>query len=444
MFISGTHRAQFRSNTLPRHWLPAIRAAAKVQAYTPYITPCGVMKALREKGGTCKLYTQVTAGVYCAGSSSIRLLEALMAKGVEVFHVEGLHAKILLITDTFASVGSQNMTEKGLKNLEATVVYTEKPQVRIVERGIELWKMKPKKVTDRVLEMLKEAVRKYRAEHRALASKMRKVSLDIWWEWQKDEDRKKREAAVGIGGWHPVRSHRERDRSSREIVPGILKEMPGGWSLSNEGVSTGPLPTYCRWDVGGEPRWLTKSRGYACYYLDGRAWGVAGVYKGCISFVNQRPYWSIYLRHGDSVFDVTVRRWSGSTRPGCNFEIAIEEVNVDDSDTVGYGAFTLDHFRISTVDEQQFVNRPERERVCRLIDAINDNDGGVRDSLMMGFTKTRDGPSRNPGNRIDRFFGEGREITVFTRLWLINGGEVLVFSKNYHAVQALGENLAAD
>src|SRR4051812_13245945 len=111
----------FSSASVARRWAAAIRDGASVIAVSPFITSTGFTAALEEKGAACELYTVISAENYASGASQLSCLERLVAAKVRVYHLEDLHAKLLLVPGKLVTVGSQNMTDKGARNLEATV-----------------------------------------------------------------------------------------------------------------------------------------------------------------------------------------------------------------------------------------------------------------------------------------------------------------------------------
>src|SRR5258708_2141043 len=102
-----------------RRWRQVIRAAGDLVAFSPYITQSEVTDALAAKGERCSLYTVASVENLASGASSLSCLRALVSAGVRVYHLLGLHAKMLLVPGRVVTVGSQNFTAAGDRNLEA-------------------------------------------------------------------------------------------------------------------------------------------------------------------------------------------------------------------------------------------------------------------------------------------------------------------------------------
>ncbi len=105
---------------LPNILLGRAKVAERIEASSPYVTSDKLFSqgAAQEKA----LYTVFEAMNFISGASSLIILERLMESGVAVFHVDALHAKVVLIDRCYFSLGSQNLTKRGERNIEANVV----------------------------------------------------------------------------------------------------------------------------------------------------------------------------------------------------------------------------------------------------------------------------------------------------------------------------------
>jgi hypothetical protein len=119
-------------------WLEELAAASTVAIIcSPYVTPKIALRIPRAvPPSQCSLYTRFSLEEFAAGSSSLRTLKLLLQDGYSLFRVNDLHAKIVLIPGQFASVGSQNLTARGLRNLEATYCTADRSEVAELERRL--------------------------------------------------------------------------------------------------------------------------------------------------------------------------------------------------------------------------------------------------------------------------------------------------------------------
>ncbi len=294
----------FNARSMPGRWKKAIAAAGRVAAFSPYITNSAATEAMEAKGPACELYTVVTFEVYAAGASKIGCLKRLMAAKVRVYHLETLHAKILLIPRKAVTIGSQNMTVGSSGNQESTVIWLDEKAAVEMEKEVESWRKRGKLVTDALVRNLERKLKAFQKQHAAWKKATKKATDDLWAEWEREEEaRKQREAeeaaaaarrAQSVEREEEARKRRDAEeaaergevqRCAKEIVSGELREDSGGWSLSNQDQYN--PPSYCEWIVDGERKRLTRGFWYPCYHLDTHQWGKARVYMGCISFIDR-------------------------------------------------------------------------------------------------------------------------------------------------------------
>lgn len=121
-------------------------ASTGVALCSPFIGP-GVAARLESAAshGTAdwRLLTYVNARAAAYGSLSLDGLERLLAKGVSIRSLPGLHAKLFLIDDSIGFVGSANLTTSGLggderHNRELSVALNQRQQLAALKQ-FELW-----------------------------------------------------------------------------------------------------------------------------------------------------------------------------------------------------------------------------------------------------------------------------------------------------------------
>lgn len=118
----------------------AAAKAAKVIICSPYLTSQTADTVIsRAPAEHCEIYTRFSVEDFAAGSSSLRTLKNLLKRGYEFFAIDGLHAKIVLVSGCFVSVGSQNLTAQGTRNREATAISRSPDVVARVEILLQSW-----------------------------------------------------------------------------------------------------------------------------------------------------------------------------------------------------------------------------------------------------------------------------------------------------------------
>ncbi len=99
------------------------RVTAKAYILSPYITSStadSVLAHLDENVCLPEIYTTFSAELFASKASSLRTLKTMVDQGYPLYHLPNLHAKIVLMPGTFASIGSQNLTLAGTRNKEAS------------------------------------------------------------------------------------------------------------------------------------------------------------------------------------------------------------------------------------------------------------------------------------------------------------------------------------
>jgi len=86
-----------------------------------------------------EVYTAFSVELFASGASSIRTLRRLIELGYKLFEIPRLHAKLVLVSGQFVSIGSQNLTANGIRNREATGISTAPDDVKNVEALLEPW-----------------------------------------------------------------------------------------------------------------------------------------------------------------------------------------------------------------------------------------------------------------------------------------------------------------
>lgn len=141
-----------------------ITASESVDIISPYVD--GTVKHLltSPKINTHlqrRIYTRIDSETMFDKPYQIKALLNCIEMGIEIYYIEELHAKILLIDNTKLSVGSQNFTSRGRKNKEATFM-SEVPfnDSEFLKTVID-WKAKAIKIEKSYLENLNKGLSKF-------------------------------------------------------------------------------------------------------------------------------------------------------------------------------------------------------------------------------------------------------------------------------------------
>lgn len=145
----------------------AAAKAVKVIICSPYLTSQTADTIIScVPAEHCEIYTRFSVEDFAAGSSSLRTLKNLLKKGYKFFSIDRLHAKIIIVSGYFISVGSQNLTAQGTRNREATAISRSPDVVEQVEALLKPWIAQRREITlDMVTDLesgLPQLVRQFR------------------------------------------------------------------------------------------------------------------------------------------------------------------------------------------------------------------------------------------------------------------------------------------
>jgi hypothetical protein len=132
-------RTEVVLRSVVRTWTQAIdKDPEGVIILSPYITSRTAETVVRRAAPhRVLLYTVFEANLFASGASQIGTLKRIAMDDHKIFYVHMLHAKILL-TRKCATVGSQNLTERGAaKNIEASAVIRDPVSVERLRTEVE-------------------------------------------------------------------------------------------------------------------------------------------------------------------------------------------------------------------------------------------------------------------------------------------------------------------
>lgn len=164
---------KFYFRSIHKRWIDEVsKATRRVIVFSPYVTSSLAESVLTKADPRIlKLYTTVCLETFASGGSSVVSLLNLCEAGYKIFETPLLHAKLILVDDHFATIGSQNLTSNAVRNAEATAVFTEPNEVSHIAGLVETWIKASTPVSRELLSSFKDqipnAIRQYRKMKRA-------------------------------------------------------------------------------------------------------------------------------------------------------------------------------------------------------------------------------------------------------------------------------------
>lgn len=148
-------------------WQTALReTSGPVVLMSPFITSRTAESVVGAARTAPRVFTRFEAALFASGASRLGTLRALIGMGVEIRHLERLHAKIVL-TPEYVAVGSQNLTRGGGKQREATATFVSEPIADFVRRHVDAWTAEAgPPITLEMISDMEEQVRDLRRLHK--------------------------------------------------------------------------------------------------------------------------------------------------------------------------------------------------------------------------------------------------------------------------------------
>lgn len=189
---------------ISRRWKIEVRkATGKVIIVSPYLTSKTAELIVDDSDNRhYEVYTVFSVQNFASGASSLKTLKILSDRGCKLYHLSRLHAKMVLIPGSFASIGSQNLTRNGTKNKEASIAIFNPKEVAKIERRLEKWLDKRQHITKKMIYSLEYRLLALKKKYNLLRKEANQLENEIWIE----EDKRIEE----------VRIARERERARIE------------------------------------------------------------------------------------------------------------------------------------------------------------------------------------------------------------------------------------
>jgi len=400
-------------------------------AFSPYLTSPTADSVLAPTGNHqhCRVYTLFNAEVFANGSSSIRTLKRLKTQGVKLFAIENLHAKVVVVPEVCASIGSQNITGKGNHNLEASVLFSDRATVNNIWSELQPWIQNATEISSemiedmiRLLPPIKKAVKKVVEKSRQLDEKIKNEEHER--QKQQEADLLKKSQEIRRDQIQQFRSETtlqwNRLEKSRQEIPVKVSSRIGSNGYKSEVLSrTSASDDLTLWQIRDVlPFKLNRLSNYLCLIYGSWKIGFCRVGKTGIRFVGNS------IKRNEKTFQI-----AGET---CQVAFSANWVSDDSPNLVctihpaGFrgklnltGWFRLTGFSIVEMECINDVNRPDLE------DWANSNKAAIERDILSPLLSTFYYANPTSISRANAFFGP-RKTSYLLRLGMIEKHPMLV------------------
>lgn len=284
-----------------------------VYVLSPYITSKTAEDVL-ENVENCEIYTVSNIENFVNGSSSIETLKNLIYKGFDIYFIPQLHAKIILVKDRFVSIGSQNLTNQGTRNKEATFTSTSLSVVKFIEDELETWFAERTKVSLELLEDIENKIFHLKELYDKFRDDVEQIEKQI--ELEKPEQNDVPENLKRLI------TNLAKIEKTQEYVQGSIKLLNNRWTFA-------PLSSFGSnlliWHIDSEKIELTKTNRYLALIKDTGKLCWARVVKGCITFYESSVSRSDLIQLDGKFYKVTFEaNWYSSILSDYNLSVRFD------------------------------------------------------------------------------------------------------------------------
>ncbi len=305
--------------------------------------------------GQVKIFTLFSIENFVNGSSSIGTLKKLSDRGVELYHLENLHAKLVVVPSKFVSIGSQNLTNRGHHNLETTVVSNDEKAVSKALLEIQDWISAATFIEPEDIRLAFEKVDKLQKQYQVLRNEAATIDTQIRNEKEKRAEERKirRQQLEQIKREIEQKQQEDLLRTEREkqlqelrrlqllrlsqnarLVPTAQQSVIGRVNEVRSG--SGWLKTFqpndrtanlLDWHVNGEKLTLQDKYRYPCIVTDTGKIGWIRVNKSRITFIGNSITWTNPIRLNGRRFKIVFwANWNGNSTQTSNITVVIHSM----------------------------------------------------------------------------------------------------------------------
>lgn len=328
-----------------------------------------------------------------------------MDEGHALFHVDQLHAKLIIVSGQFASVGSQNLTNGGTRNKEASVVLTEAGLVSDIEKSIQPWLKQRSRITPEMLAdmkaLLPQIAEIYRKAQTAADDADKRVAeLHALREAKERFERQQEE----VRRLELLRSAIYRAPTSNSAVFGTVRDVTNTYSIHRTtSLVVGRGGDLTSWRINGSSIKLNERTRYLCINEDNGKIGWARVVRTRITFIAPKLLLGTVLINGRYCKLHLEADWS--RRPVLGRRAKVEIRTPTDKKictvSIGFSTHGMAVLKISAASRAA----GSRDEVNQWMEWVNDDSDRFAESVLTHFTSPFIYKGRLYGNKADAFFG---------------------------------------
>ena len=425
---------------------------------SPYITGPTSETVTRDVNPLeCEIYTLFDAEIFASGGSSLQAIKKLSQRGFTLYHLPNLHAKVLLTSEGFASVGSQNLTGRGTRSLEASSVIQEEKQVAELRKLVENWIETRELITPEMIldmeDLLKPIIKSFKVAQKAAAevdsliverekarqeerqrlAEQKRLEAEKFGRREaeeavrhKAEESVRREAALRLSRLQETISDSVQSQTSIRCSVKLVRSS--SWYSSSYRyslkVSDPRYEDFLSWNVSGqETHSLGRLNRYVCLIEKSGQFGWGRVGKRTITYFGKGVRRSKKILLGDIYCQLQFRAVWSRENSHYPHNLVIQVKPIDTSTSIEVQTW----FSLNSVEMLKVVRRSENNDVLQLEEWIHNNEKEFKSEMLKLFLDSFTYEESLSGVEAREFFGNHNE-DYRVNLHLIEGRPLFVIS----------------
>lgn len=398
-----------------RPWSTASRTTdGSVLLISPYITSSIAQTLARQNRAS--IYTLFDAELFARGSSSLSSLERLLRTGNDIYSIPNLHAKVMLFGKERATVGSQNLTQRGTVNKEATAAFTDPRVVAKIHGLVKPWLEGAEPITLPMIAAMKKSLPALKRTFKKFDDDAKATTIRIVAEAKAARERESGSTLVV----KRIRAALARyPRPASSIASRVRELRVGRSSLMPESA----LDTFTWWQIAGKQITLERAERYLCLNEQSGMVGWGRVMNRRISFIDNSFLDELVFDERQCNLQVTADWATPSTSTG-NLSIKVKtQWNSEICEL--RCAFEVDRLRILKMTDLSDGAFSERTQLFR------QRRKQLEDALLPILLKPFKYKQALTGSRPDKFVGPPGTLVTVDVVQLASY-EILVFRAAQH------------
>lgn len=394
-----------------RRWKREASDADKLIIFSPYITSTTAETVTSVvSNNACEIYTLFSSELFINQSSSVKTLIKLKKRGFRLYSLPSLHAKIVLIPGVFASIGSQNLTTRGSKNLEASVLFNGEKAINDVHVKTKSWILGREEITLEMLIEMEGHIKPHLASYRVILDNAEEIDNKIKSNQEIRNLLLQQMNAALESRKKKLKSLKEsilKSSKAKKNVFGEVKKIEPRWDSYSDGtysfVPSEPS-NMTEWIVNDSKVTLLRANRYICLIEDTGKIGWARVVKTRLTYFASGVSRTEITRFGESECNVKYSAiWDMEDSSENNIIISIQP-KYSNASIVCTSWFGLDALTISDM-KVKGSKAKEDLAILRMMKWIETNNQEFVNLLLSGLLSPFKYQKKLLGVEANEFFG---------------------------------------